>query len=129
MVPIAVPISDSDSTMRLPTCPIRLAEDSKTFCELQISPPFPFCGHHYREYCTLKEKERAAGREEDALRQMVDTVAEDGVEVLTTLREVKTAREVVELYCGALDRQAEVWNVLRDRFGRGECLQAGEDHA
>ncbi len=111
--------------LQLQFCPARLSGDTATLCQLPVTPPLPYCAHHYREYCTLQEKARAAGREGDTVKELVDRRAADGLDTYTTLREIETAREVAELYRGALERQLEVGNELRVRFVCGErnCLR------
>ncbi|RPD60285.1 hypothetical protein L226DRAFT_563334 [Lentinus tigrinus ALCF2SS1-7] len=116
----------SKHDMQLTTCPVWLPDDSNNaYCNLQAAPPFPFCADHIGEYCTLQEAAGAAGRESDALKAMVDRItAEDGADIYTTLRELKTAREVAALYFGALERQAEVRKVLRVRFAVRDDAQS-----
>ncbi|RPD69561.1 hypothetical protein L226DRAFT_272524 [Lentinus tigrinus ALCF2SS1-7] len=109
--------------MQLHTCPAQLPDDDAGFCNVQVTPPLPFCPHHYHEYCTLKEKARAAEREGDALKDAVDRLSADGdTTVYNTVREVQAARTVAELYTGALGRQIEAGNALRALFGPDDAV-------
>ena len=107
--------------LRNPTCPVLLAGDTTTTCNMQITPPLLFCERHGLEYHTLKEQETTTTREEDALKKTMDKTVVDDVDTYSAVEEVQTAKVMVELYARTLERHVELKEALRIRFAQREC--------
>ena len=107
--------------MQLFTCSARLTDDETTLCDAQVTPQLLFCAQHHEEYCALKEREIGAAQEAAALKETVESLVADSADTYTTVREVQTARTVVELYERALRRRMDAGSSLRIRFTSSEC--------
>lgn len=55
------------------------------------------------------------------LKETVESLVADSADTYTTVREVQTARTVVEMYERALRRQIDAGSSLRIRFASSEC--------
>ena len=106
--------------LRTPTCPVLLAGDTTTTCNMQITPPLLFCERHCLEYDALTERETTTVREEDALKKTIDKTVVDDVNTYSAVEEVRIAKVMVELYARTLERHVGLREALRVRFAQRE---------